>query len=288
MYFKILGCILLGKTISTSSPYILKYGIDESKKTEYNKSDIILLSLTAFFTSRFCNTYLNELRSILVAKEVLQKSNKFCLSLFPTNPYHIRDKVQSIPIFCKQIERSRKAYKSLFSIKYNHVIPTSIEFTCASFLVIHNLGYGFCGLLLSTTALYIYRSIQLTNNRIKEQQMLFNSENNLIQSIDNYIVELTISKEKNKKGLEQINTSLVDISNKEQLNINSLKQLNIEQQAILTTGSIIMSYFWFIDPLLSISDFIMIHMLSIQLFQPLNQIGMIYREWTQSKIILKI
>jgi ATP-binding cassette subfamily B protein len=63
---------------------------------------------------------------------------------------------------------------------------------------------------------------------------------------------------------------------------DSLRDLNTQQQLILGTGGIVMSYLWYIQPDLGVSDFVMMNLLIQQLFQPLNQVGMIYREWKQS------
>ena len=285
-FFSLIGCILVSKGISTSSPYLLKYGITQAEgesSGEKKKTLPILLLLGGYYLSRFGTTYLNELRNTLVAKASISPTKEYTLGLLPTDPFSIRERVPSVPIFIKTLERKKKAYKSLFTIKYTHIIPTGIELGLAGLLVSQQLGLLFSGTLCATVGVYIARSIQITNGRVEERKRLNDAENKWCHSTSEYITDLSTSitsfTEKDKR---EVDTRVTNVLLEEKKLTDSLLDLNTQQQLILGTGGIVMSYLWYIQPDLGISDFVMMNLLIQQLFQPLNQVGMIYREWKQS------
>lgn len=279
--FSLLGCIVVSKGISTSSPYLLKQGL--FTKEDRQKELIMLGTLGLYYMSRFSTTYLNELRNVLVARACISPTNRYTCSLLPTEPFSMRDKVQSIPIFTKQLERKKKAYKSLFTIKYTHIIPTGLELGLAGLLVSQQLGLLFSGTLFATVGIYIARSIQITNGRVEERKTLNHAENRMCHSVSEYLTSLSTSIDSSPVDKKEVKENIRHVLSTEEGLTNSLRVLNTEQQLILGTGGIVMSYLWYIQPELNVGDFMMMNLLMQQLFQPLNQIGMIYREWTQSK-----
>ncbi len=285
--FKVLSCIIASKAISTASPYIFKKSIDLSeniqhdidctveklespkpnsepfwtklKDTFVDSRSFLVIGLGTLYVSRFATTYLNETRNIIVQKLAQPLTVSYCSSL-------LQRTLPVPPVFIKQVERARKGYKSMFTIKYTHIIPVSIELSMASFFVCMNTGYIPASIMLGSVFIYIYRSIWLTNQRVKERYDLIQVENSIYENTT-----------------QECTQKFVHLSQKEIIMTESLKKLNLEQQSILTCGSIIMLLYWWTNPLLQVSDMLMLQMLSQQLFQPLNNIGMIYREWVQSK-----
>jgi len=288
----LLGCIIISKGISTGSPYLLKHAIHtEENKSKTDKGMWIFYTLGLYYLSRVSTSYLNELRNVLVAKAATYPTKQYIVGLLPTDPFTIRNTVPSIPIFIKQLERKKKAYKSLFTIKYTHIIPTGLELGLAGLLVTQQLGWIFSGTLFATVGFYIARSIQITNSRVDERKQLHLSENKMCHSVNEYITGLSISylpSSEDAKEKKKVDSNITSVLHEEERLTTSLRQLNTEQQVILGTGGIIMSYLWHIQPELGISDFVMMNILMQQLFQPLNQVGMIYREWKQSKYDLSV
>jgi ATP-binding cassette, subfamily B, heavy metal transporter len=285
IYTGLVSTILVGKCITSGSPYIFKNVVNNTttnQRKENQKKDISVLSgLVLFFSLRVVGSYLNETRNVLVNKLSYQRTNLFCESLLTNKLTNLNTQLNksdwSVPIYLKKFERARKGYKTLYTIKYTHIIPTTIEFGLSSALIVQQLGFSFCGVLLSTVALYMYRSIQIANSRTKERQEFNQLENQLHHHLNQYLT----------KSVSFNLESITNLSLQEEKMIKSLKQLNVEQQIILALGSIGLTYLWYIDPTLEISDFVMMHLLSLQLFQPLNQVGMIYREYVQSKQDIK-
>lgn len=256
--YHIVSTIVFSKIISTSSPYLFKRAIDSDSKTEQS-----FLYIGSFYVSRFMSGYLNELRNVIVNKASFIYTNDFCFRV-------IKHKKIIDAVFMKKLERARKGHKSLFTIKYTHIIPTGIELSMGSALIVTQMSPLFSGILLSTIGYYIYRSIKITDKRIEERKILNSSENMLYNS----------SKDNLPKIFKQLSI------NEEKL-IESLKNINVEQQMILVSGNITMALLWYQTPSLNISDFVMLNMISMQVYQPLNQAGMIYREWNQSKYDIK-
>lgn len=250
---RIIGTIILSKAIATSSPYLFKRAINTDKEQA-------VLLLGSFYVTKLVSSYLNELRNVMVNRESFNYTNSFCNKMITGN-------VVTEGVFMKKIERARKGYKTLFTIRYTHILPTFIELWLSSTLLITHMNPVFSGVLLSTIGFYVYRSVKITNRRIEERKMLNLSENNLYSGKTN----------------DQLNEVFKLMSINEEKLVISLKNINVEQQCILAGGNIILLLLWFKDPSMGISDFVMLNMLASQVYQPLNQAGMIYREWYQSK-----
>ena len=260
--------IVASKGLSTASPYVFKHTIDQHKET---KDYPILIGIGAFFMSRFASIYLNECRNVLVHKASYSLTTEFCLQT-------IRSHSSSVytPVFIKQLERARKAHKALFTIKYTHIIPTALEIGMSATLITQMMGSSFCGILLGTVGWYMYRSVQITNKRVQERKEFNQAENELYKNKDSSLNESAF------KGI------LDSLAQAEQKLIISLKHLNTEQQLILASGNLAILGLWYLNPALMVSDLVMMHLLTQQLYQPLNQVGMIYREWTQSKLDVQV
>lgn len=251
---RIIATIILSKIISTSSPYLFKCAVDTDNK---NNKDQVVVYLTSFYITKVMSSYLNEVRNVMVSRNSFNYTNDFCKNIKLHN---------SDAVFMKKIERARKGYKSLFTIRYTHLLPTLIELGFCSTLMLGQMNPMFSTVLLSTIGYYIHRSIKITNKRLEERKILNLSENKLYNCDNKQLYEIF---------------KLMSI-NEEKLVI-SLKNINVEQQYILAGGNITLLLLWFNDPKLGISDFVMLNMLATNIYQPLNQAGMIYREWYQSK-----
>ncbi len=277
IYTGLLSSIVIGKCITSGSPYIFKNVVNNTTINQRKKDVSVLSGLVLFFSLRVVGSYLNETRNVLVNKLSYQRTNLFCESLLTNKLTNLNTQLKksdwSVPIYLKKFERARKGYKTLYTIKYTHIIPTTIEFGLSSALIVQQLGFSFCGILLSTVGIYMYRSIQIANSRTKERQEFNQLENQLHHHLNQHV----------SNSVPFNSNCLTSLSGQEEKMIKSLKRLNLEQQSILALGSIGLTYLWYITPTLEISDFVMMHLLSLQLFQPLNQVGMIYRDYVQSK-----
>ena len=252
--YHIIGTIVISKMISTSSPYLFKRAVNSDSKSEQT-----ILYIGSFFATRFIAGYLNEVRNVMVNKASLLLTDNFC----NTTVYN-RQILDAV--FMKKMERARKGYKSLFTIKYTHILPTGLELAMGSTLIVSQMSPLFSGILLSTIGYYIYRSIKITDMRIEERKLLNKSENKLYDSVKTELPAVFKAMSLNEMKL-----------------VESLKNINVEQQGILVGGNVALALLWFSDPALCIADFVMLNMLAGQVYQPLNQAGMIYREWNQSK-----
>jgi ABC-type transport system involved in Fe-S cluster assembly fused permease/ATPase subunit len=265
--YKCLSAIVLSKLCFIYSPYLLRSTINSYKE----KDTLLLVSLSSFFLLRYTGAFFNELKNVLIQKASFQPTVLFCNNV--VNNRHLF--TQPSIIINKKIERAKKAFKTRFTIKYTHVIPTMLDISFSSVLVSTQLGMSFTGVILSTVGVYIYSSIYLTNKRIYELKQLNHFENKMSHDIETVL--------QNKVNNEIFN----DVLTKEIQLAQSLKTLNQTQQLILAVSNITLSYMWYLNPELNISDFVMMHLVTTQMYQPLNQIGMIYKEWVKYRIDLE-
>ena len=71
---------------------------------------------------RYLYSLLNDYRNVLVHRALYNLTNEYSINIL-----NKCNNIISPPIILKKFERARKGYKSLFTIRFTHIIPTSID-----------------------------------------------------------------------------------------------------------------------------------------------------------------
>jgi len=187
----------------------------------------------------------------------------------------------------RDIERGVRGIESLISYSLYSVVPTLIEVALVLGILAVKFDVWFAGITLTALVLYIIFTIGVTEWRTQYRRMAneFDSAAHT-KAVDSLLNYETV-KYFNNEGFEsaRYDKSLEALRRARLKAQTSLSVLNTGQQLIIAIALIGM--LWratqgVVDERMSLGDLVMINAFMIQLYIPLNFLGVLYREIKQS------
>lgn len=240
---------------------------------------LLRLSVSAF----------TELRELVFAKATQGATRRIALETFEhlhgmSLRFHLERQTGGMT---RDIERGVRAIESLISYSLYSIVPTFIEVSLVLAVMAVQYDAWFAIITLIALVLYVYFTVTVTEWRTKfrKQANEFDSaaHTRAVDSLLNYETVKYFGNESfESQRYDQSLIRLRDVRLKSQ---RSLSLLNTGQQFIIA-GALV-AILWratlgVIEHRLSIGDLVMINAFMIQLYIPLNFLGMIYREIKQS------
>ena len=198
--------------------------------------------------------------------------------------FHLKRNTGSLSRF---IDRGTKGIDFLLRYVVFNILPIIIEiiFVCIIFSYLFGLTYTLVTFL--TVFLYILITFKITQWRIKFRKELNSADNNVSNTIIESLINFETVKYFGNENFEfkKLNNFLKKYETFANKNRSSLSILNISQNLTIMSGIIvllIMSSLSVQKNILTVGDFIIINTYLLQLYQPLNFLGSVYREIRQS------
>ena len=187
----------------------------------------------------------------------------------------------------KFIDRGTKGVNFLLTYVLFNVIPTIIEIFLVAGILAFVYGWKYALITLITISLYIVVTFTVTQWRLQFRRRMNAADNavstKLIDSLLNFETVKYFNNEKHE--YERLNESLKEYEKESVNNQYSLSYLNIAQTVVIMVGitiMLVMSAYDIRAGHLSIGGFVVINAYMLQLYQPLNFFGTVYREIRQS------
>ena len=186
------------------------------------------------------------------------------------------------------IDRGTRGADSILRALVVNIIPTFLELGLVFGVLTYNCGLQYTSICMTTMFAYIGFTIATTIWRTKFRREMNKADNEIgFKAVDSLLNFETI-KYFNNEGYEARNfDKLLRRFEKGALKTqSSLAFLNSGQQVIITAGITVSMYLavqQILSGSLTVGDLVMINILLIQVAQPLNFLGSIYREIEQSK-----
>ncbi len=250
MVCKIWPLMIVGKICHVSFPYIIKLALEAS-----NVPSVSAGMFVGAYVSRFTGQIATERKNVHVKQQA---------SLIATDYYNTQrtKHTQMDASFLRSLERARAGVKTLHQIKYTHIWPLLFDFVGSGALLLYHMDSKYLLMAGCILSVYILDTSNIAQKRLFEKKDLNQVENSLYNSTD----------------------KVTDLTLHESRLATSLCKLNIRQYAIMTLGYCGMCAMWYCDNNTGFSDYLFLHMSMQQIFQPLQQYGMVYREYHQAKI----
>ncbi|NMG32460.1 ABCB family ABC transporter ATP-binding protein/permease [Aromatoleum evansii] len=285
-----LSCLVAAKGANVAVPLIFKRLIDGLSLTTDQAFIVVPAALLlAYGVLRFSTSLFTELREIVFARVTQNAVREIALRVFRhlhalSLRFHLERQTGGLT---RDIERGTRSIGSLISYTLYSILPTLIEISLVIGILLVQYDPVFALITLGTLVLYIFFTIRITNWRtvLRRQANELDSAANA-RAIDSLINFETV-KYFNNEDFEarRYDEQMRKWTNAQVTNQKSLSALNIGQAAIIAVG--VTAMMWqaasrVAAGTMTIGDIVLVNAFLIQLYIPLNFLGVLYRELRQS------
>ncbi len=245
--------------------------------------------LVAYGALRLSTTLFTELRELVFSKATQGAARSIALETFQhlhalSLRFHLERQTGGMT---RDIERGVRGIESLISFSLFSIIPTLIEVALVLSILAVKFDVWFAWITLAALAFYITFTVSVTEWRTKfrRQANEFDSAAHT-KAVDSLLNYETV-KYFNNEAFEarRYDESLARLRQARLKTQTTLSLLNVGQQFIIAVGLVAM--LWratqgVVDGRMTLGDLVMVNAFMIQLYIPLNFLGVIYREIKQS------
>jgi len=279
-----LACLVISKLAMVGVPVVLKYIVD-ALDTSAGKTVVLpLLLLIAYGLLRFVNSGFNELRDAIFARVRFHAMSQLSVTVLDhlhrlSLRYHLERNTGAIS---RDMERGAQSISSILNYLVFNIVPTMAEFVLVAGILFSQYDSLFAGIIFTSVAFYIGFTLMVTEWRMHfrhEMNALDSTANGrAMDSLMNYeTVKYFNNDEHEIKRYRDTMQGWEEVAVKSQ---NTMSMLNFGQAAIIAlgvTGIMILAAQGVIDGKLTLGDLVLINTMMLQLFLPLNFLGIIYR-----------
>ncbi|HEY1436737.1 MAG TPA: ABC transporter ATP-binding protein/permease [Casimicrobiaceae bacterium] len=285
-----LSCLIAAKVANVGVPLVLKQVVDNL--TPGSQGQILVLPLAllvAYGVLRLSTTAFTELREFFFAKVTQRAVRTIALKTFRhlhelSLRFHLARQTGGLT---RDVERGTRGISTLIGFTLFSILPTLIEIALVSAILIARYDLWFIGITLAALVLYIVYTVTITEWRtgFRRQMNELDSRANTraIDSLLNYETVKYFNNEEFEarrydESLQRWETAAVRSQ-------TSLSLLNIGQSAIIAVAVTLIMWratLGVVRGTMTIGDLVLVNAFMIQLYIPLNFLGVIYREIKQA------
>ena len=280
------------KLANVGVPLLLKQLVDAMSFKPGSVNAILVVPvglLVAYGLLRLSTSLFTELRELVFSKATEGASRSISLQVFRhlhalSLRFHLERQTGGMT---RDIERGTRGVNSLISYSLYSIIPTLIEVTLVLTLLAVKFDVWFAWITLIALAVYVGFTVTVTEWRTqfrkKMNELDSTAHSRAIDSLLNYETVKYFNNEEFEarrydENLDRYRRAAVKSQ-------TTLSLLNTGQQLIIAIGLVAM--LWratqgVVDGRMTLGDLVMVNAFMIQLYIPLNFLGVIYREIKQS------
>ena len=187
------------------------------------------------------------------------------------------------------LERGRNGIETIVRLVLVQALPTVVEFLLIMGVLLYEFDWRYVAVMMVTIGLYLAFTYVATEWRINIRRQMNDSDTDAnvkaIDSLLNYETVNYFSAE--EREAQRYDRAMARYETASVKSYNSLTILNSGQAVIFTIGMVItmaMCVQGIQNGTQTVGNFVMINAMMIQLYQPLNLMGMLYREIKQAVI----
>ncbi len=191
------------------------------------------------------------------------------------------------------LERGRNAIETIVRMVILQLAPTVIELAMIVVVLMWQFDWRYVVVVLVTVAIYLVYTYYATEWRIGIRRKMNDSDTDAnikaIDSLLNYETVKYFSAE--EREAERYDRAMARYEKASTSAYTSLAVLNAGQATIFTVGlavAMVLCAFEIRGGTKTVGDFVLINAMMIQLYQPLNFMGMVYREIKQAIIDIEM
>jgi len=277
-------CLVVSKLAMVGVPLVLKDIVDDLNANYTHAVVLPVMLLLIYGLLRFINSGFNELRDAIFARVRYHAMNSLSVSVLShlhnlSLRYHLERNTGAIS---RDMERGTQSISSILNYLVFNIVPTAAEFVLVAVILFSKYEALFAGIIFFSVMLYIAFTLLVTEWRMHfrhEMNALDSSANGrAMDSLMNFeTVKYFNNDEHEITRYRDTMSAWEDAAVKSQ---NTMSLLNFGQSAIIAigvTGIMFLAAQGVVDGKLTLGDLVLINTMMLQLFLPLNFLGIIYR-----------
>ena len=272
------------KLANVGVPLVLKNVVDALSPAQQVLA-LPLALLVAYGLLRLSTVLFAELRDVVFVRVTQRAIRRVALTVFRhlhslSLRFHLDRQTGGVT---RDIERGTRGISTLLSFMLFSVIPVILEFSLVAAVLLTKFDWRFAAVTFAAVAIYIFFTVSITEWRmdIRRQANELDSKANT-RAIDSLLNYETVKYFNNEEyEARRYDDNLQKYESAAVKNEVSLGLLNVGQScviAIAVTLLMILAAEGVVDKTLTLGDLVLINGLLIQLYIPLNFLGMVYRE----------
>src|SRR5712692_1678884 len=293
--------LLAAKLATNAVPFTFKWATDAltgQGSAPVAPSDWLLwvfaapIAMTvAYGGTRILMAVLTQMRDGLFAKVAMNAVRRLAYRTFEhlhqlSLRFHLERKTGGLT---RVLERGRNAIETIVRMVIMQLVPTVIELALIIAVLLYQFDWRYVAVITATVACYMAFTYQATEWRINIRRRMNDSDTDAnVKAIDSLInyetVKYFVAEEREARRYDRSMKRYEDASVEAYV---SLAVLNAGQATIFTIGLaavMVMCAYGIKEGSNTVGDLVMINAMMIQLYQPLNFMGMVYREIKQAVI----
>ncbi len=289
-----LSCLVAAKVANIGVPLVLKQIVDALDLKPGDAASVLVVPvalLLAYGALRLSVTFATEMREFLfypvaarIARRVSLETFEHLLAL--SLRFHLERQTGGVS---RDIERGSRAIHSLLNYTIYNILPTLVEITLVITLLAAKFDGWFAAITLGALVTYVSFTIVVTEWRthfrraMNEQDSKANTR--AIDALINYETVKTFGNERFEQGRYDENLQRLETASVKSQ--TSLSLLNLGQSLIISCAVTLLVWratVGVVNGSMTLGDLVLVNALMIQLYIPLNFLGVIYREIKQCTI----
>ena len=278
-----LACLVLSKLAVVGMPLVLRDIID-GLDSESGTLVLPIMLLLTYGALRLVSSLFNELRDAIFARVryhamrgISQRvlSHLYSLSL----RYHLDRKTGGI---IRDLERGTNSLSAILNYLVFNIVPTAAEFVLVAAILLGQYEAKFAIVTFITVVIYITFTLSVTEWRMHYRVKM----NSLESEANTYAVDGML----NYETVKYFNNEDYELSRYDQTlkswessavkSQNSMSLLNFGQGAVIAVGVTFMMVYaaqGVVNGSMTLGDLVLVNTMMLQLFLPLNFLGVVYR-----------
>ena len=284
--------LVAAKVANLGVPLLLKQLVDSLDLAAGDARALLVVPaglLLAYAALRLSSSVFTELRELVFAKATHGASRQIALETFRhlhalSLRFHLERQTGGMT---RDIERGTRALQSLVSYSLYTILPTIVELVLALVLLAAKFDFGYVWITLAALVAYVTFTITITEWRTQFRHKMNELDSKAhTRAIDSLLNYETVKYFNNEAFEAQRYDTGLDAYRRAQIKSqSSLSLLNTGQQLIIALS--LLAMLWratsgVVSGALTLGDLVLINALLIQLYIPMNFLGVLYREVKQS------
>jgi ATP-binding cassette, subfamily B, heavy metal transporter len=287
-------CLVGAKVANMGVPLVLKDIIDTltpliNSKPMLAAAAMPVALLMVYGLLRLSTTVFTELRELLFARVTQNAVRTIAIQVFDylhalSLRFHLDRQTGGVT---RDIERGSRAISSLVSYTLYSILPTLVEITLVIAYLYWQYDVWFSIITAAALIFYIVFTVKVTEWRIQFRKTMNDLDSKAnVRAVDSLINYETVKYFGNERfESDRYNKSMTAWQEAAIRSQTSLTMLNTGQSAIIAMA--VTAVLWratvgVLDGSMTLGDLVLVNAFMIQLYIPLNFLGVIYREIKQS------